>query len=264
MSDKVFPSAKPASNDTINPTATTTKNGSHLLNPTSRIPYRPSQSRQGHRRHSRSFCKVCCFWSFLVLLLLALLAAISGSILYLLYHPHRPEFTVNSLRISRLNLTVNSDSSVSHLSTLFNLTVTSKNPNSHITFKYDDFIITCTTSNSDVFIGNGSIPAFVSGNKNQTSFRTIISGDMSNIDVDSVTTLRSDMKKRNGVPLKLQIDTKVVVKIGEKIKSEKVAIRVTCEDIKGIAPQGKSTSVANVANALCKVDLRIKIWKFSF
>lgn len=83
------------------------------------------------------------------------------------------------------------------------------------------------------------------------------------LDVESVKSLRSDLKKKNGVPLKIELDTKVEVKMGG-LKSKKVGIRVTCEGIKGSVPKGKSPSVASVSHAKCKVDLRIKLWKWTF
>ncbi|KAK9991794.1 hypothetical protein SO802_026779 [Lithocarpus litseifolius] len=76
---------------------------------------------------------------------LALLLAIAGFALYVLYHPQKPHFSITSLCIAKLNLTVatlNSSPSASHLNLLFNLTLTSKNPNSHIVFFYDLFTFT--------------------------------------------------------------------------------------------------------------------------
>ncbi|PPR97058.1 hypothetical protein GOBAR_AA23623 [Gossypium barbadense] len=141
----VFPSSKPAATTTAAPppangatagppaaTKTATNGGatkSNLYNPTSRQPY----------------------------------LAIAGSILYVLYRPHRPSFTLASLRIHRLNLTTTADSASSHLSTLFNLTLSSKNPNSHLTFTYDPFTLSCVTSNNDVFIGNGTLLSLSTG-----------------------------------------------------------------------------------------------------
>ncbi|KAL5559438.1 hypothetical protein UlMin_035649 [Ulmus minor] len=265
MTDRVYPSSKPITNGTsagapagapatVNPTAT---------KPQLRPPYRP-QAQYHHRRHRRSnrnICCCCCFWSIVVLVALALLAAIAGAAVYVLYRPHRPEFTVTSLRISKLNLTTASDSSSSHLATLFNLTISSKNPNNHLTFFYDPFTITSFAN--DVQIGNGSIPAFASEKKNDTAFRGVIVSSSQDLDADSTTKLKSDLKKTKGVPITIQMDTKVKVKL-EGLKSKKVGIRVTCEGIKGVAPKGKSSSVASLSDAKCKVDLRIKIWKFNF
>ncbi|OMO66941.1 putative leucine-rich repeat receptor-like protein kinase [Corchorus capsularis] len=136
MSDRVFPASKPAAAAAPpaanggtggapagGATTTATANGgttkSHLYNPTSRLPYRPQpHHRRHHHRPRRNYCCCCCFWTILIILILALLVAITGTVLYVLYRPHRPSFTLASLRINRLNLTTAADSSSSHLSTM--------------------------------------------------------------------------------------------------------------------------------------------------
>lgn len=271
MSEKIFPTAKPA-NPTpaaaaTNPTAATTNGGtnkSHLYNPTSRPPYRPAPyNRRNHHRPRRNICCRVCFWTILIILILALLASIAGIVLYVMYKPHRPSFSIPSLRVHRLNLTTSADSSSSHVSSLFNFTLSSKNPNSHLTFFYDPFSVTCLTSDSGVLIGNGTVPAFTSASKNLTTFRAILVSTSQDLDSDSVNGLRSDLKKKGGVPLKLEIDTRVEVKM-EGFKSKKVGIRVTCDGIKAALPKGKSPALASTGGAKCKVDLRIKIWKWTF
>lgn len=122
--------------------------------------------------------------------------------------------------------------------------------------------VSSSGAGGDVQIGNSTIPAFVSEKKNETTFRTIVTASQ-DLDTDSTTSLRSDLKKKTGVSLKIQMDTKVKVKM-ESLKSKKVGIRVTCQGIKGVEPKGKSPSVASVSDAKCKVDLRIKIWKWTF
>ncbi|CAI0455416.1 unnamed protein product, partial [Linum tenue] len=137
------------------------------------------------------------------------------------------------------------------------------NPNSHLSFSYDPF--TVSAASGDVFLGNGTLPAFSLSKKNETSLRNVVVSGSNEVDAESVNGLRSDLKKRNGVAtLKIQLDTKVVVKVG-KLKTKKVGIRVTCEDIKGAVPKGKAPpSVVVTAGSKCKVDLRIKIWKVTF
>ncbi|KAJ6743439.1 HARPIN-INDUCED PROTEIN [Salix viminalis] len=273
MSDKVFPSSKPAANGTTTnattnnpPTAATNK--SHLYNPTSRPPYRPQPHTRRHRsRSGRNICCCCCFWTILTILLLLLLASIAGAALYILYRPHRPTFTITSLRIHRLNLTTSPDSSSSHLSTLFNLTVISKNPNSHISLDYEPFTVSALSDGNDVFLGNGTLPAFSLSKKNQTSFRNVVISGSNDLDVDAVNSLRSDLKKKKSetgsVMLKIEMDTKVKMKVGG-LKTKKVGIRVTCDGIKGSIPKGKIPTVAVTANSKCKADLRIKIWRWTF
>ncbi|KAJ9183582.1 hypothetical protein P3X46_007415 [Hevea brasiliensis] len=270
MSDRVFPSSKPAANGTAtNPNATATanptapSNKSHLINPTARPPYRPQpHSRRYRSRSGRSICCCCFFWSFIILLLLILLAAIAGAALYIIYRPHRPTFSIPSLRIHRLNLTTSADSSSSHLSTLLNLTIISKNPNSHLTLFYDS--LTISSFSNDVFLGNGTLPAYSLSTKNETSFRNVVISGSNELDADSVNSLRSDLKKQSGgVTLKIQLDAKVKVKMGG-LKTKKVGIRVTCEGIKGAVPKGKSPTAVVTTGSKCKVDLRIKIWKWTF
>ncbi|PRQ27969.1 putative Late embryogenesis abundant protein, LEA-14 [Rosa chinensis] len=267
MTDRVYPSSKVATNGAANGTTATTT----AANPTAtkpqplRQPYRP-QPQYRHRRNrrsNRSLCCCFCFWSILIFLIVALLAAIAGTALYVLYRPHRPEFTVTALKIGKLNLTDNPDGASSHLVTRFNVTIAPKNPNNHLSFAYDSFALTLSAANNDVVLGNGSIPAFFSDTKNFTSFRSIIT-TASDLDLESVKSLRSDLKRKGGVPMKLRMDTKVKVTVGGKLKSNKVGIRVTCQQIRGVAPKGKSPSVASVADSHCKVDLRIKIWRWTF
>ncbi|KAK8568590.1 hypothetical protein V6N13_106495 [Hibiscus sabdariffa] len=274
MSDKTPPS-KPTATAAVPPAAkgstggpaatkTTITNGgtkaAHLYKPTSRPPYRGQPyNRRHHNRPRRSYCCCFCCWSVLVILVFVLLGAITGTVLYVLYRPHRPSFTLASLRIHRLNLTTSADFSSSHLSTLFNLTLSSENPNSYLSFSYDPFVISCVSSNSDVFLGNGALPAFVSESKNDTTLKGVVVATSSDLDVDTANSLRADLKKKNGVSLKVEMDTRVMVKMGG-LKSNKVGIRVSCDGIKGAVPRGKSPSLANVCGAKCKVDLRIKIW----
>lgn len=232
---------------------------SNLYNP-NRPAYRPPPQYNRRRRHGRSLYCCCCFWTILTILILALIAAIFGTVLYLLYHPHKPEFSITSLRIAKLNLTTSPDST-SHLNTLFNLTLMVKNPNNHVVYSFDAFTITAF-SGEGVQIGNGSISAFTADKNNETTFRAILS-DSQDLDTESVTSLRSDLKRTKGFQMKFQVDTKVKFKM-EWLKSKKVGIRVECDGLKGAAPTGKSPSVASVSDSECDVDLRVKIWKFTF
>ncbi|CAL0319075.1 unnamed protein product [Lupinus luteus] len=260
------PSSKPNGNGTSNgnaaaPAAVNGNPGgvkSQLYNPNRQI-YRPQSHHHRRQRSNRNLCCCCCFWTILTLLAVALLAAIVGAALYVLYRPNRPEFSVTNLRIAKMNLTTSSDSP-SHLNTLLNLTLIAKNPNNHLIFFYEPF--TVTVFSNSVAIGNGTLPSFESGKNNQTSVKSIVSGSM-DLDTESLNSLRSGLKKVKGFPVEIQMDTKVKMKM-ESLKSKKVGIRVTCEGIRGNVPNGKSPSVASVINSQCKVDIRIKIWKFSF
>ncbi|KAK3026868.1 hypothetical protein RJ639_041995 [Escallonia herrerae] len=166
MTDRVYPSSKPNGTTATATTTTTTHAAaatntpkfpatkSQLYNP-NRLPYRPTPTaahRHNRRRGSRGCLCCCCFWSILLLVALLLLAAIAAAAAYALYRPQRPAFSVSSLRISQFNLTSAADDST-RLTTKFNLTISSKNPNKKIIFYYGP--ITITSLANQVQIANG-------------------------------------------------------------------------------------------------------------
>lgn len=270
MTDRVYPSAKPTTNGTRNGTATTPAAASGAastgtpsfpatkaqLYGAARPAYRPQPKRH---RYRRSCCCSCCLWVTIILIILILLVAIAGGILYVLYRPHRPSFSVSSLKIQTLNLT-----SSQTLVTNINLNVITRNPNKELVFYYDPITITVTSGdNDDVNVGAGSFPSFRHGTKNTTELKASIKGNGQELDDASASKLKSQLKSKSGLPLKIKLETKVKVKMGA-VKSPKVRIRVTCEGIKATAPAGKKASLASTSNAKCKVDWRIKIWKFTF
>ncbi|KAL4592603.1 hypothetical protein LXL04_005604 [Taraxacum kok-saghyz] len=273
MTDRVHPSSKP------NGTTTTTVKNPKLppppmkiqLNNQNRHPYRPNVTNYHRKRRSgvrRCFC-LSCFWSIIIIILLLLLAAISGCVLYLLYHPQRPIFSVTSLKISQFNLTTAADDTT-HLTSKLNLTISTRNPNNKITFYYDPIAIICLSE--DTQIANGSFGnAFISNPNNITIIRSSLSTTSLLLDTEIVDRMRSDLKKKSGLPLKILLDTKATMKI-ESMKSKKVGIRIKCEGIHSLIPKisgrksnSSSPSVAaTVSDAKCEVDLRVKIWKWTF
>ncbi|KAL4589248.1 hypothetical protein LXL04_002154 [Taraxacum kok-saghyz] len=254
MAEKIHPSAKPtAGNNHAPPTAFAANgnppfpaNKAQLYNSTRPV-YRPLP-----RRNRRSCWCSCCLWITLVLILLIVIAAVAGGVFYVLYRPHRPSFAISSLQVSQFNLT-----SSNQLNTRFNFTVTARNPNKKIAFYYD--LVSVSIDSKGVGVGDGSIPAFVMPKKNTTKLRTILSTTGRSVDDDS--GLKSDLKNKKSLPLTIKLDTKVKVKIGS-LKTKKVPIRVVCQGIKVTPPTGKLATTATTSNVKCKVDLRIKIWKW--
>ncbi|GMP95092.1 hypothetical protein CsSME_00044269 [Camellia sinensis var. sinensis] len=262
MTDRVYPSAKPNGTTTAAGGITTTNPSpkTQPYNPT-RHPYRPQpQPNRRHRSRRSCICR-CCFWSTLFVLLLLLLAAIAGCVIYLLYTPHRPSFSITTLKISQFNLSTAASDGTTQLTTTLNLTIFAKNPNKKLIFFYDP--ISITSLSNQLQIANGLFQNFASYPKNITIIRSVLSGNSQIVDADSVNSLRLDLKKKNGLPLKVVMEMKVVVKI-EKLKSKKVGIRVTCDGIHGVVPKGKSPSIASTSDAKCKVHLLIRIWKWTF
>ena len=83
------------------------------------------------------------------------------------------------------------------------------------------------------------------------------------IEGESVDSLKAAVKSKSGLPLEVEMETKVKVKMGW-LKMPRVGLRVHCEGITGVVPTSKkkTAGVAAVENAECKVDFRVKIWKW--
>ncbi|KAJ4844999.1 hypothetical protein Tsubulata_038578 [Turnera subulata] len=258
MTDKVYPAAKQAAanGSTVGPNPAFPATKGQLYGAT-RPAYRPTPTRKRSRRGC--FC-ACCLWTTIVILTLIFLAAVAGIVVYLLYRPHRPDFDVSGLKISSLNLTAGNQ-----LATNINLNITARNPNKKAVFTYNPIAISVTTEKDGIAVGNGVIASFVHGTKNTTVLKASITSTGQNYQLDDVAAgkLKSDLKGKNGVALKLKLDTKVKAKLGA-LKSPKVMIRVTCDGIRAMVPSGKKATTGSVSNAKCKVDLRVKIWKWTF
>ncbi|PON48147.1 Late embryogenesis abundant protein [Parasponia andersonii] len=252
MAERVYPSAKPAqaaANGGANPSFPATK---AQLYSNARPAYRPQPR---HRRRGR--CCSCCLWTTVAILVLLLLAGVAGVIFYVIYRPQRPSFAVTSLKLSYLNLT----SSSPQLDSKFDLTVTARNPNKKLVYTYDPIGISITSGDAD--IGDGVIPAFVHGKKNTTVLRAAITSSRRPIDASAASDLRANMKSKAGLPLKVRLDTKVKAKVGS-LKTPRIGVRVSCEGIRVTPPTGKTAATASTSKAKCKVDVRVKIWKWTF
>lgn len=276
MADRVYPSSK-ANGATAAPNLSAgappmstnpAPAKSHAYNPVRPPPYRlnPVQNRykEKHRHFSFRRC-VCltCFWSILILLVVLLLAAIAAAVLYALYRPHRPLFSVTSLKISTLNLTTTPADDSTRLTSRVNVTVSAKNPNKKITFIYDPMSI-AVQSNS-VVLSNGSFANFTNPPDGISIIHAVMAMNEQLLDADSVKSLTSDLKSKSGVPMEIVMDTMVGVKL-ENLKMRKIGIRIRCDGIHGMMPRGKKVNpaVANTASAKCGVDPRIKILRWTF
>jgi hypothetical protein len=62
--------------------------------------------------------------------------------------------------------------------------------------------------------------SFTSDKKNETSFKVMLTMS-TDLDIESVTSIRSNLKRKSRVPMKIQMDTRVKVKHGG-MRSKKV------------------------------------------
>lgn len=122
-----------------------------------------------------------------------------------------------------------------------------------------------TVLSNSVNLSSGSFANFTSSPDSIFVIHTAMELNSQLLDADSVNSLNSDLKRKNGLPMSIVMDTMVGVKM-EKLKMKKIGIRVKCDGIHGVVPKGKSVipGVANTSNAKCEVDLRAGILKWTF
>ncbi|XP_019196392.1 PREDICTED: protein YLS9-like [Ipomoea nil] len=254
MAEKIYPSSKPAVNGggATSPAANSGTNPPKKpqLYHATRPVYRPTSSRR-----KRSCLCSCCLWTTFLIIILVFLAAVAAVIFWAVYRPHRPSFTVNSLSFSQFNI------SSTKLTSNFTSTISARNPNKKLTFLYDP--ITVSLFSDDVAVGTGSLPGFRHGTKNTTTLKAMVTTSRKTLDGGEISSLKSTLKSKNTLPVKIRLETKVKVKVGS-LKTKKVGIRVTCDGIKVTVPAGKSPAKTTTSNVKCKVDTRIKIWKWTF
>ncbi|ESQ35039.1 hypothetical protein EUTSA_v10008522mg [Eutrema salsugineum] len=257
--DKVSKASKPPGGrgePTINPPVPGPK-GKRANRP----PYPPPPPGGRRRSHGRGCCCRCCCWMIFLIILLVLLVAAASAIVYLIYRPQRPSFTVSSIKISTLNFT-----SATHLTTAISLSVIARNPNKNVRFNYDDTDITVyktSPKDDDVVIGEGKIASFVHGGKNTTLLVAEIGSPKGDLDDESATKLKGELKEKKGVVIKVVLETNVNLKMGALV-TPKSGIQVTCQGIKAVAPNGNKATTATTSDAKCSVDLRYKIWEITF
>ncbi|KAF8726959.1 hypothetical protein HU200_019446 [Digitaria exilis] len=288
MADRVYPAAKPnpppaAANGNGAPPASFPAPKSQMYQ---RPIYRPQAPAKRRRSCRCSFC--CCFcWALLVVILLALLAAVAGGAFYLLYRPHRPSFTVSSVRLSSLNLTSSATAPV--LTDAISLTVTARNPNKKVVYLYDDFTLSAATAANALPLGSATVPGFTHAAGNTTVLTATIASNAVTVDPSA----SGDVKKSGVFSVVLDADTSAGVRVGS-IKTNKIGIQVHCEGIKVTPPpppppapkkvKGKNGTVslapapapseadatttkgATVSTAAhsCTVRVRVKIWRWTF
>lgn len=175
-------------------------------------------SRKKPRRSA--FC--CCFCWFLGLLLtLVILAGIAAAVLYLVFRPKAPKYSIDSISIKGFNL-----SSSVPLSPEFDVTVRADNPNGKIGIDYRSGS-SVNIFYDDVKLCNGKLPVFYQPSNNVTLFVTALKG--SGIELASeVHKALVDGENKGTVPFKVKIRAPVKIKVGS-VKTWKMTVKVNCD-----------------------------------
>ena len=122
--------------------------------------------------HKRSCCCKCICWIITLLVLLLIILAASVGILYLVFKPKLPDYSVDTLRTSDLRL--NFDMS---LYAKFDVKITATNPNKKIGIYYEKggkLSVWYTNTR----LCEGSLPQFYQGHENKTVLNVSLSGQV--------------------------------------------------------------------------------------
>lgn len=203
----------------------------------------PSYSRPPKK--GRGCCCKCICWTLLTLVLLIVAVAATVGILYLVFDPKLPKYTVNRLRVT--NFTVDTNFAA-HAS--FNLTVTAENPNKHIGIYYEDGSY-LSVSYSDNELCSGSFPVFYQGHRNTTVLAVNLSGQ-TQLTTELITALQQQQQTGN-VPLRFHGDVPVKVKLGA-LKLWKVTSKVRCDLVVSSLSANNQISIKT---SNCKFSLKL-------
>lgn len=187
------------------------------------------------RKPRRSCCRLCVCYTIFILFLIIAAAAISAGVLYLIFRPKAPKYTVLDVAIRGLNLT-----SASAMSPVFDVSIRAENPNKKIGIYYLSGS-EVEVSYSDIILSNGALPAFYQPSRNVTVFQTALEGSdvvLSN----NVRLAMANEQRKGNVPFRLNVKAPVKIKVGS-VKTWKITVKVKCDvAVNALSQQSKIVS----------------------
>lgn len=164
-------------------------------------------------------CCKCVCWTISLLLLLIIIVGAAAGVLYLVFRPKLPTYSVDSLQISSLGL--NPDLS---LYAEFDVKITADNPNEKIGIYYEK------GGRLSVWYANtklcdGLLPEFYQGHRNTTQLHLALTGQTQY--GSTLMTALQEQQQTGRIPLDLKVDAPVAIKLG-RLKLKKVKILGEC------------------------------------
>ncbi|KAK9101261.1 hypothetical protein Scep_024691 [Stephania cephalantha] len=99
------------------------------------------------------------------------------------------------------------------------------------------------------------VSAFVHERKNTTLMKASVTSAGTEAGFELGELVGADLKKKSGLPLEIEMDTKVHVKIGS-LKAKKVGIRVSCNGIQAAIQKGKGKSAVSDYGSFSNASVR--------
>ncbi|KAM7266996.1 hypothetical protein ACFE04_009162 [Oxalis oulophora] len=214
--EKIYPVASDMESVPVT-SATSEKLGEHLTAQERAIPL--TQTRQTERR-SCSFCKCICWTLSLLFLLLIMLAATVG-ILYHIFQPKVPNYSVDNFSITDLRL--NFDMT---LYAAFGVNITANNPNNKIGIYYKKGGKLSVWYNNTKLC-NGPLPTFYQGHQNTTKLNVFLTGKTNSGTGSTLMSALMVQQQTGEIPLDLKVRAPVAIKLGN-LKLREVWISGHC------------------------------------
>lgn len=184
------------------------------------IPVAPSRP----PKKRRSFCRCCCRCLCCTLLAIVLLVAATAGVLYVVFDPKIPKYSVDRIRVS--GFSARSDMTVD---ATFDVTVNARNPNKEIGIYYRD-----GSDLSAWYAGErlctGSFPAFYQGHRNTTVLHVLLTGETrmwSELLAELLPQQQQQQQQTGMIPLTVGGDVPVSVRVG-KMKLWKMTFQIRC------------------------------------
>ncbi|KAK7300594.1 hypothetical protein RJT34_11442 [Clitoria ternatea] len=180
----------------------------------------PTMKPQPPKRKRRSCCCRFFCWLISILLILIIAIGITVGILFLVFRPKLPKYSVDELRVTQFDLSDNNS-----LSVTFNLTITARNPNKRIGIDYRGGSH-ISAWYMDTKLCEGSLPKFYQGHRNITVLSLPLTGQTHDA-TGLQNALQQQLQQTGNVPLNLKVKQPVRIKLG-KLKLFKIKFRVRC------------------------------------
>ncbi|KAA8550047.1 hypothetical protein F0562_001731 [Nyssa sinensis] len=211
--------------------------------------YPPPENARRYQNYTRrkprhSCCCRCLCWTLGLIALLIVLVAVAAGILYLVFRPEAPKYSVDDVAIRDFNLT-----SSSSISPEFDVTVRANNPNDKIGIYYQKES-SVNVYYSDINLCNGVLPTFYQPSNNITVFQMPLKG--SNILLTSAVNSALAAEQRQGkVPFRLNLKAPVKIKVGA-VKTWTITVKVECD-----VTVDKLTAQSKIVSKDCHYSMRL-------
>ncbi|XP_054799385.1 NDR1/HIN1-like protein 6 [Prosopis cineraria] len=224
LTDVEAPPRSPSPTQPLFPKNTSKSSDDHHRSPSpQQLPQRtfPVSHSKPPKRKRSCLCKFLC-WIFSLLLILIVAVGITVGIIYLVFRPKFPKFSIDQLQVVEFNLT-GTDSN--NLSATFDARITATNPNKKIGIYYEGGS-RIESWYEETKLAIGSFPKFYQGHRNTTSLSVLMTGQTQDAS-GLFTRLQQQQQETGNIPLRLKVKQPVRVKLG-KLKLFKVKFRVRC------------------------------------